>query len=416
MRVEATVSRRGGGVLTSLAEGRAGRRWARQDLARGGERMAHDAVVEEGDESDFIADDAPQPTAVLIRPEDLRTSLATIWRNLRQAYYVTPCWHAEFYVGLAYSGFISVSQAVPARCGGESIPLLIPEIQRSYGVLHYRNLHIERNVAKRAARYELRFDTSFDAVLSALCEYHDNCWLLPEYCALLRALHKRGRVPVPNGAAGAQFEVHSVELFDTVDGSLVAGEVGYAIGSLFTSLTGFTRAGHPSAGKIQLAALACVLERAGSSLWNLGHPPREANDRQPASMLYKREIGVTVMPRRAFLRSWVAARDAPLLTLPRTAWAVRALGIEPRASADDHGAVSVGPLLKARRTEQPAARPALPGAGDAAPPSGDASANGARGGPDHRLAPQRVHPQPQPQPTAAPTKATPRGPAAAPVS
>mmetsp|Transcript_25008 Transcript_25008/g.64541 ORF Transcript_25008/g.64541 Transcript_25008/m.64541 type:complete len:353 (+) Transcript_25008:75-1133(+) len=317
--------------------------------------MAHDAVDEEGgaEQDEPIPDDAPQPTAVLIRPEDLRTSLGAIWRNLRQAYYVTPCWHAEFYVGLAYSGFISVSQAVPARSGGESIPLLIPEIQRSYGVLHYANLHIERNVAKRAAHYELRFDTAFDDVLAALCEYHENCWLLPEYCSLLRTLHKRGRMPVPSGASGAQFEVHSVELYDTRDGTLVAGEVGYAIGSLFTSLTGFTRAGHPSAGKVQLAGLACVLEHSGSALWNLGHPPREANDRLPASMLYKREIGVTVMPRRAFLRQWIAARDAPLLELTRAVETLRAHCTREGSGAHTPAGVPLGSLLKARRLAQP---------------------------------------------------------------
>jgi hypothetical protein len=35
-------------------------------------------------------------------------------------------------------------------------------------------------------------------------------------------------------------------------------------------------------------------------------------------MLYKREIGVSVLPRREFLRSWIIARDQKLISLPRT--------------------------------------------------------------------------------------------------
>mmetsp|Transcript_9444 Transcript_9444/g.21981 ORF Transcript_9444/g.21981 Transcript_9444/m.21981 type:complete len:158 (-) Transcript_9444:135-608(-) len=136
-----------------------------------------------GQEELCNTDDAPQPTAALIRPEDLCSpeNLWAIWRNVRQAYYVSPSWRPDFYVSLAYCGFISVSQAVPARTGSETIPLLIPEIQRTYGVLRFADLHIERNVRKRAAHYELRFDTVFEEVLSALLAYHaENCWLLPE--------------------------------------------------------------------------------------------------------------------------------------------------------------------------------------------------------------------------------------------
>jgi Leu/Phe-tRNA-protein transferase len=268
---------------------------------------------------DELLENAPHPTATLIRPEDLRTSLGLIWRNIRQAYYVTPSWQPEFYVALAYCGFISVSQSMPTHEGDDAIPLLIPEIQRSYGVLQFANLHIERNVRKRAGQYVLRFDTAFDAVLAELCAYHEDCWLLPEYCELLRVLHARGPVAIGLSAADAasRLQVHSVELYDRLTGELVAGEVGYAIGSLWTSLTGFTKVDrHPSAGKVQLVALACVLEKCGAALWNLGHPPREATERAPASMLYKRELGATVVRRRAFLRLWIGARDNELIRLP----------------------------------------------------------------------------------------------------
>ncbi|KAG8463975.1 hypothetical protein KFE25_000143 [Diacronema lutheri] len=303
----------------------------------------------DAEDDDPIGDEEPQPTAVLIRPEDLSArSLLGIWRNMHQAYYVTPCWRPDFYTALAYCGFISVSQAVPTRSGGEPIPLLIPEIQRSYGILRFDDLHIERNVRKRAGRYVLRFDTMFDNVLAALCAYHDNCWLLPEYCTLLRTLHACGPVDIGLSTAGAQLRVHSVELIDRATGRLVAGELGYAIGSVFTSLTGFTGEGQPSVGKIQLVGLACVLRAAGCQLWNLGHPPREASERGPASMLYKKEMGVTVVPRRVFLKAWVEARDQPLMRLPPAGIASHVSAGAPCDAGEAGGADAAGARRGAR--------------------------------------------------------------------
>eukprot|EP00300_Choanocystis_sp_HF-7_P014947 c18885_g1_i5.p1 GENE.c18885_g1_i5~~c18885_g1_i5.p1 ORF type:complete len:143 (+),score=14.57 c18885_g1_i5:426-854(+) len=128
---------------------------------------------------------------------------------------------------------------------------------------------------------------------------------------LLKAIHAKGGVPVPG--SNALFRAHSVELFDSC-GNLVAGEVGYSIGRTFTSLTGFFdaksknpqgRLVHSSAGKIQLILLAEALRDRGFAFWNLGHPPRPRS----GSMMYKADIGGTVISRKEFLERWVQARD-----------------------------------------------------------------------------------------------------------
>jgi hypothetical protein len=95
-----------------------------------------------------------------------------------------------------------------------------------------------------------------------------------------------------------------VELWE--EGTLVAGEVGYAIGRVYTSLTGFRTESKTKLayGIAQLVALGKLLKLSGFELWNLGHPPKGR------VMKYKIELGGTVLPRNEFLDLWRQAREA----------------------------------------------------------------------------------------------------------
>jgi len=62
--------------------------------------------------------------------------------------------------------------------------------------------------------------------------------------------------------------LYSVEVWNAVTGELAAGELGYSVGSVYTSLTGFTA--EDSAGSVQLAALGRFLSRGSFDMWDLG--------------------------------------------------------------------------------------------------------------------------------------------------
>jgi Leu/Phe-tRNA-protein transferase len=71
---------------------------------------------------------------------------------------------------------------------------------------------------------------------------------------------------------------------------LVAGELGFAVGATYTSLTGFTD--ESGAGSVQLAALGRWLLSRGYQLWDLG-----------MEMKYKIDLGAALVPRHRFVRA-----------------------------------------------------------------------------------------------------------------
>ena len=99
--------------------------------------------------------------------------------------------------------------------------------------------------------------------------------------------------------------LRSVEVRENSTGTLVAGELGYTLGSTYTSLSGFFRREDRKwnhYGKLQLVMLAEALRDAGYAFWNLGHP----------HMAYKTALGARILPRHEFLNRWrVAITEGP---------------------------------------------------------------------------------------------------------
>ena len=192
-------------------------------------------------------------------------------------------------------------------------------------------------------------NTAFDEVVEGCRQQHGvNCWLYPELVQAFRAMYQGTVQHRPlqavnlslrkttrtsrasasgNVASGTTctcpVRLYSIEIWSNDDEHtekdgdvdmihemssndnsskkkdnwvLVGGELGYTVGTIYTSLTGFSS--RDSAGSVQLAALGKLIFAAGFTVWDLG-----------MSMEYKTSLGAQLVPRDDFVRMVHEARE-----------------------------------------------------------------------------------------------------------
>ena len=212
--------------------------------------------------------------------------------------------------------------------------IVLPKLHRRRCVVRLTpapsDLHLSKSTRKKAKRYEVGINQDFDAVVRGCHAQHGRNWLYEEVVDSFRSIQGRtkqrqggegggevgGGVPAmlfdppetaqrPTGSVPVR--LYSVEVYNVESGELVAGELGYSVGSIYTSLTGFTS--EDSAGSVQLAVLGRRLEQCGFDLWDMG-----------MDMDYKERLGAHGMHRADFVRLVRRVRvERPnvLLTLER---------------------------------------------------------------------------------------------------
>jgi Leu/Phe-tRNA-protein transferase len=183
----------------------------------------------------------------------------------------------------AQRGFIAVTEKF------KDLELLIPEIQFSYAILDFKDLHISRKV-KRVLKKEnlnLIIDENLDLVAKHINKTHKNSWITPKYIKTLKEANSLNK------------DFKAVAVYIKKDGKIPAGEIGYFIGKTYTSLSGFSLKDkkYNNYGTAQLVLLAKELEKKGIDFWNLGHP----------YMKYKIALGAKIYSREDFLKRWEAS-------------------------------------------------------------------------------------------------------------
>ena len=218
----------------------------------------------------------------VVSPERLKE----VYENENEFYW-TSDWSPELYVELARAGFMSVAFEL-----GGTLELLVPQLQQSYAVLDWENLHASKSMLRwmrspacKDQNYRLAVGHDLESVYLALDAYHgQENWMGIQYFELLSELSDTE----PPG-----FTLTPVALLDS-DENVVAGEIGYRCGDIYTSLTGFSDRNRRNCGKLQLLLLGEHLRDTGYAFWNLGHP----------FMQYKLDLGAQVLPRAEFLKRW----------------------------------------------------------------------------------------------------------------
>ncbi|SDQ33012.1 leucyl/phenylalanyl-tRNA--protein transferase [Quadrisphaera sp. DSM 44207] len=155
------------------------------------------------------------------------------------------------------------------------------------GVLPLDALRVSRSLRRSAARFEVRLDTAFDAVVQACADpSRPGRWITPAVARAYGRLHRAGWA-------------HSVETWR--DGRLLGGLYGVAVGGLFAGESMFSRAS--DASKAALVALVGLLREDGE--------PRRLLDVQWRTD-HLASLGVVEVPRAEYLRRLEAALPLPL--------------------------------------------------------------------------------------------------------
>jgi len=206
-----------------------------------------------------------------------------IYPNMYKNYYWSDDFSAEYYIAQAKAGFIAVTDHY------EDKELLLPEIQFSYALLDFKDLHISRKVNTLLNKKDLQLEISqhIDEVVEHINASHKNCWLTQRYFKMLKATK----------GLDDNFELISVGIRD--NGILIAGELGYIIGGTYTSLSGFSsrEKQYRNYGTAQLVLLAQYLKKNQFKFWNLGQ----------SYMTYKLALGAKIYERQAFIKRWFLA-------------------------------------------------------------------------------------------------------------
>jgi Leu/Phe-tRNA-protein transferase len=216
--------------------------------------------------------------------EDIQSYIPAYLRHMVHPYHTdfcqTSCFHPRLIVQLMAEGFLPIATR----------GVLLPKLHQERCVISLpHNLHTKKSVRKKAKNFSLSINTCLDKVVQGCHEQHSNCWLLPPLVAAFTAiLTAGGNDAVVEGKNTVRVRMYSIEVWNNNTGTLAAGELGYTVGSMYTSLTGFSR--EDSSGSVQLAALGKLLCSCGFSIWDLG-----------MAMEYKTDLGAHLMPRAVFV-------------------------------------------------------------------------------------------------------------------
>lgn len=220
-------------------------------------------------------------------------------------FFVSSSFEPRLIAQLMYEGFLPI--ATPRY--------LVPKLHKERCVIYPLNrlncncsgsgstpsisaVHISKSVKKRAKNFLMTINQAFDQVVQGCHDQHGIGWLYPPIVEAFRVIHE-GSTTVHEWKNSFPVFLYSIEVWNATNGKLAGGELGYAVGTLYTSLTGF--ACEDSAGSVQLAALGQFLWSCGFDLWDLG-----------MKLDYKSKLGAEDMNREDFVARVKDLRGKPM--------------------------------------------------------------------------------------------------------
>lgn len=205
----------------------------------------------------------------------------------------TPFFDERLVAQLMSEGFLPIA----------SSEMLLPKLHLERCVIRWSTFHVSKSVKKKGKRWDISVNREFDRVVQGCHAQHGVAWLYPPIVRAFEEIHRKGTPGFPTMVISdgtlqkyCPVRLYSIEVWSAATGALVAGELGYTVGNVYTSLTGFSS--EDGAGSAQLAALGTMLQSAGFKMWDLG-----------MYLSYKERLGARQMSREEFVNEVRQARE-----------------------------------------------------------------------------------------------------------
>jgi Leu/Phe-tRNA-protein transferase len=198
-------------------------------------------------------------------------------------------WDLDFIARLMKAGFLVMSDSFQDKDGDNGKrDIVLPKLHLTRSALFFPQLHIKKSIRRFLNRYELRFDTDFETIVSKCLAVHGNGWLTATLVQSLFALRERN-------CTGQAFFPRPVSFGVYRDGELKAGEFGVMCGRVYTSYSGYKE--EDNAGTVQMILMARWLENSGFDFLDFGMP-----------LDYKSSLGAQNILPEEFVTLWRKAQ------------------------------------------------------------------------------------------------------------
>lgn len=258
-----------------------------------------------GDVQSTSRGDEPHEPENSQEEEEARALLPAYLRHMVNHY------HDDFYVSRSFDPRLIAQLMAEGFLPIATRGYLLPKLHVERCVLQLNpnpKLHISKSTRKKSRRFLLSVNECFDQVVAGCHQQHGTNWLYPPIVNAFRALHRRtleanegvDAILIDNNThepcGSTPVRLYSVEVWNAETGALAGGELGYSVGSIYTSLTGFSN--EDAAGSVQLIALGKLLIQCEFEHWDLG-----------MEMDYKMRIGAELMSRVNFVQEVRRTRE-----------------------------------------------------------------------------------------------------------
>lgn len=209
------------------------------------------------------------------------SDLDTLVPQNKDEFSFAPVYHPQLVVAVTQKGFFPMTSTV------WDVPIMAIKLHVERCVCDTLPFVTHKTTLKKSKRFAISLNSSFDRVIQMIEQQQERNWLCP---ALARSLKHIMTNPNDPKFGGALTRVFSWEVW--AGDELAAVEVGYVVGTIYTSMTGAFDPKFKGAGTVQLACMSAILKKVGVELVDFGmHMP------------YKEGLGGRKIPRAEWLKT-----------------------------------------------------------------------------------------------------------------